>query len=68
MRMRAGAGDPMTVTEWEAHFSLWAALKSPLQLGNDIRYMDSQAGAPPPACARVDVCWPMTHSSAPHLR
>eukprot|EP00054_Salpingoeca_dolichothecata_P021598 m.138683 g.138683 ORF g.138683 m.138683 type:complete len:461 (+) comp24042_c0_seq1:349-1731(+) len=32
----------MTVTEWEAHFSLWAVMKSPLVLGNDPRHMSSE--------------------------
>lgn len=31
----------MTDEEYKAHFSMWAALKSPLLLGNDIREMDA---------------------------
>ncbi|CRK29697.1 hypothetical protein BN1708_015644, partial [Verticillium longisporum] len=33
----------MTDEEYKAHFALWAALKSPLMLGNDLRVMDSAA-------------------------
>ncbi|CRK42655.1 hypothetical protein BN1708_008834 [Verticillium longisporum] len=33
----------MTDEEYKAHFALWAALKSPLMLGNDLRIMDSAA-------------------------
>ncbi|KAK7991485.1 glycoside hydrolase family 27 protein [Apiospora saccharicola] len=33
----------MTDEEYKAHFSLWAALKSPLFLGNDIRSMPAAA-------------------------
>lgn len=29
-------------TQYKAHFSLWAALKSPLLLGNDLRVMDEK--------------------------
>lgn len=32
-----GTGGSMTMREWQAHFSLWAAFKSPLQIGCDIR-------------------------------
>ncbi|UNI22448.1 Alpha-galactosidase [Purpureocillium takamizusanense] len=31
----------MTEEEYKAHFSMWAALKSPLLLGNDLRAMDA---------------------------
>ncbi|KAM0712301.1 hypothetical protein Q7P37_011396 [Cladosporium fusiforme] len=31
----------MTDEEYKAHFSMWAALKSPLLLGNDLREMDA---------------------------
>lgn len=31
----------MTDEEYKAHFALWAALKSPLMLGNDLRVMDA---------------------------
>lgn len=33
----------MTDEEYKAHFALWAALKSPLMLGNDIRDMPASA-------------------------
>ena len=33
---------PLTINEQIAHFSLWAALKSPLQLGNDPRNMTQE--------------------------
>ncbi|KAL2075055.1 hypothetical protein VTL71DRAFT_8835 [Oculimacula yallundae] len=33
----------MTDDEYRAHFSLWAALKSPLLMGNDLRTLSSQA-------------------------
>jgi alpha-galactosidase len=33
---------PLTLTEQTAHFSLWAAMKSPLVLGNDIRNISNQ--------------------------
>jgi len=32
----------MTDEEYKAHFALWAALKSPLMLGNDLRIMSPQ--------------------------
>ncbi|KAG9231324.1 melibiase [Amylocarpus encephaloides] len=32
----------MTDEEYKAHFALWAALKSPLMLGNDLREMSAQ--------------------------
>lgn len=32
---------PLTTVQYKAHFSMWAALKSPLLLGNDIREMDA---------------------------
>ncbi|OAQ78506.1 alpha-galactosidase [Purpureocillium lilacinum] len=31
----------MTEEEYKAHFAMWAALKSPLLLGNDLRVMDA---------------------------
>lgn len=31
----------MTLREWQAHFSLWAAFKSPLQIGCDIRNINA---------------------------
>ncbi|EFQ33731.1 melibiase [Colletotrichum graminicola] len=33
----------MTDEEYKAHFALWAALKSPLMLGNDLRDMPAEA-------------------------
>lgn len=33
----------MTDEEYKAHFALWAALKSPLFLGNDLRHMPASA-------------------------
>ncbi len=33
----------MTDEEYKAHFALWAALKSPLMLGNDLRIMEPKA-------------------------
>lgn len=39
-----GTNEPlpvMTMREWESHFSLWAALKSPLQIGSDIRNINA---------------------------
>lgn len=36
---------PMTIREWQTHFSLWAIFKSPLVLGADIRNMSAEAFA-----------------------
>ncbi|KAG2188449.1 hypothetical protein INT44_001202 [Umbelopsis vinacea] len=39
--LEVGVYDQMTITEYTSHFSIWAAMKSPMILGNDITNMTS---------------------------